>query len=191
MSTNIQVPTYPNQVNQQQNYIQQPQQQQQLQPHEVMGGHYNPHQQNQVIPQQVHYDNFNQMVQPVEVNASKSVTFIADAISLEVMKECDNIHINTLINMGIRLAKDHSFYKQFLVNKENYDTLDTSCDDIRIKEYSAPSTPSTQSTQTTQTVQTTPVGIRGNNSAPVVQQHVVQTTTAPTNNELDFSKMFN
>ncbi len=183
MSTNIQVPNYPNQVNQQQNYIQQPQQQ--LQPHEVMGGHYNPHQQNQVIPQQVHYDNFNQMVPVVDVNASKSVTFIADAISLEVMKECDNIHINTLINMGIRLAKDHSFYKQFLVNKENYDTLDTSCDDIRIKEYSAPSTSSTQSTQTT------PVGIRGNNSAPVVQQHVVQTTTAPTNNELDFSKMFN
>lgn len=180
MSTNIQVPNYPQQIQGSQQVIQQPAQ---LQPHEVMGGHYNPHAQNtqnvqqtqNVVPhaQQVHYDNYNQII-PNE-NASKSVTFIADAISLQIMKDCDNIHINTLINMGIKLAKDHSFYKQFLVNKENYVTTNT-------EECNFPTvTPKSSGS----------VGVGNSNNGMVMTPTAAVTTTpAPTNNELDFSKMF-
>lgn len=170
MSTNIQVPNYPN-------YQQSQQSPQSVQPNH-MGGNYNPHQQNvQNVQnvQQVHYDNYNQIIQPVEENTSKSVTFIADAISLDVMKDCDNIHINTLINMGIRLAKEHNFYKQFLVNKDNYELKgasinydDNSTNNANIQNNTLLNTPKTPAA------------------------NVIPTATIPaTNNDLDFSKIFN
>lgn len=179
MSTNIQVPNYPN-------YQQSQQGVQSVQPNH-MGGNYNPQQQNtQPVAQQVHYDNYNQVIPvvvPVDENTSKSVTFIADAISLDVMKDCDNIHINTLINMGIRLAKEHSFYKQFLVNKENYNLKETNInyDD--------------NSTTITHIQNNTPLNTQPSPAAniiPTTTAHTTSHTTSPAiNNDLDFSKMFN
>lgn len=182
MSTNIQVPNYP-QAQQAQPAQSYQQGVQSVQPNH-MGGNYNPHQQNvQNVQnvQQVHYDNYNQIIQPVEENTSKSVTFIADAISLDVMKDCDNIHINTLINMGIRLAKEHNFYKQFLVNKDNYNLKGTSVD------YDEIGTNNVNSVNSVSKVSSVPLNTQ---NAPVV--NVTPTATVPaTNNDLDFSKMFN
>ena len=176
MSTNIQVPNYPN-------YQQSQQGVQSVQPNH-MGGNYNPHQQNvQNVQnvQQVHYDNYNQIIQPVEENTSKSVTFIADAISLDVMKDCDNIHINTLINMGIRLAKEHNFYKQFLVNKDNYDLKGSSVDCNEI---------GANNVNNVNNATLNPQKVPVTNVANVT--NVAPTVTIPaTNNDLDFSKMFN
>lgn len=181
MSTNIQVPNYP-QAQQAQQSSQYQQGVQSVQPNH-MGGNYNPHQQNvQPVAQQVHYDNYNHIVPvaPVDENTSKSVTFIADAISLDVMKDCDNIHINTLINMGIRLAKEHSFYKQFLVNKENYNLKGTSVENVENVVNNTHNTPNTNIVHNTSNTSTAPVA------------NVIPTATIPaTNNDLDFSKMFN
>lgn len=178
MSTNIQVPNY-----------QQVQQVQQSQQPNHMGGNYNPHQQIvQPIAQPVHYDNYNHIVPvaPVDENTSKSVTFIADAISLDVMKDCDNIHINTLINMGIRLAKEHSFYKQFLINKENYNLKGASVENV---ENVVNNTHNTHNTTNANIVHNT-TNTSNTSTAPVA--NVIPTTTIPaTNNDLDFSKMFN
>ena len=181
MSTNIQVPNY-QQAQPAQSYQQGVQS---VQPNH-MGGNYNPHQQNvQNVKnvQQVHYDNYNQIIQPVEENTSKSVTFIADAISLDVMKDCDNIHINTLINMGIRLAKEHNFYKQFLVNKDNYNLKEC----INYDEIGPNNTNITNNVNSVSNVSSVPLNTQ---KAPVV--NVAPTVTIPaTNNDLDFSKMFN
>lgn len=168
MSTNIQVPNYPNYQ----------QGVQSVQPNH-MGGNYNQQNvQNVQNVQQVHYDNYNQIIQPVEENTSKSVTFIADAISLDVMKDCDNIHINTLINMGIRLAKEHNFYKQFLVNKENYDLKECiNYDD--------------NNTNIQNNTNNTPLTTQPTPAANIIPTTTAHTTSPATNNDLDFSKMFN
>lgn len=184
MSTNIQVPNY-QQTQPAQSYQQGVQS---VQPNH-MGGNYNPHQQNvQNVQnvQQVHYDNYNQIIQPVEENTSKSVTFIADAISLDVMKDCDNIHINTLINMGIRLAKEHNFYKQFLVNKDNYNLKGTNVD---YDEISTNNTNNANMVNSVNSVSSVPLNTQ---KAPVDNVvNVAQTVTVPaTNNDLDFSKLF-
>ena len=180
MSTNIQVPNYPQahvqqihpqqiqtQYNHEQQYSQhvqqiQPQQVQQIQPQQV---------------QQVHYDNFNQIV-----NINKPVTFVADGISLDIMKECDPIHINTLINMGIKLAKDHSFYKQFLVNKDNYN----------LKGSTISSEESSNNNHSNVGSHIGNVGNVGNTTQPM-QQNVQMQPSVPASkvqDSLDFTKLF-
>lgn len=185
MSINIQVPNYPQaqQVQPAQSYQQGVQS---VQPNH-MGGNYNPHQQNAQNVQQVPYDNYNQIIQPVEENTSKSVTFIADGISLDIMKECDPIHINTLINMGIKLAKDHSFYKQFLVNKDNYN----------LKGSTISAEESSNSNHTNSNVVGSPIGNVGNinpiQPTQPIQQNVQMHASTPAGkvqDSLDFTKLF-
>ena len=140
-----------------------------------------PQQMQQV--QQVHYDNFNQIV-----NINKPVTFVADGISLDIMKECDPIHINTLINMGIKLAKDHSFYKQFLVNKDNYNLKGST---ISVEESSNNNNHSNVVGSPISNVSN--VGNNTNQPIQPIQQNVQIQPSAPTgkvNDSLDFTKLF-
>ena len=100
---------------------------------------------------------------------NQQVTFLIDQNNLESLRECDPIHINTFINIGIKLAFESEYFKRFL----------TSTPEKYIEEYKESMELSDNSKTTESSITTTQ---EANPQALPTQQS--------STNDLDFSNLF-